>query len=437
MDPINLSSPLEAVRMMHHFGLVPDPWQLRVLESDARYILLNCCRQAGKTTVVAALALSTALFQARSQVLIMSASERQAREVLHTIGSFHRRLNRPLTERCTLGELEFSHGSRIISLPCKEATIRGYSNISLVIIDEAARVPEDIYIALMPMLAVSRGRIIVLSTPNGRQGFFHEAWANGSADWMRVEVPAEQVPRIAPEFLAQMRRQMGESKYRQEFCCSFTEREGLVYPDFPRAVVPGPAPAGGRRIGGVDYGFKNPFAAVWGTVDGDGVLWLTGEHYVRRQPITHHAARLPKGVTWYCDPSGAQQRCDLVRLGHKVLKGTNALESGIARVTARLSDGTLRVVDRACPNLVYEATLYCWDGDEDGSEAPVSAHNHALDALRYLVSGLDRRPCAVRSPADGAAAPGPGESAAAPAAESLEEQRERAWRQWGGRYDWD
>ena len=153
------------------------------------------------------------------------------------------------------------------------------------------------------MLAVSGGRVIVLSTPNGRQGFFYHAWANGGDDWMRVEVPAEQVTRIAPDFLARMRRQMGESKYRQEYCCSF-RRRGAGLPGFLHAAVPGPAPEGGRLVGGIDFGFKNPFAAVWGTLDRDGVLWLTGEHYVRRQPIAYHAARLPKGVQWYCDPSG-------------------------------------------------------------------------------------------------------------------------------------
>ncbi len=125
-------------------------------------------------------------------------------------------------------------------------------------------------------------------------------------------------------------------------------------------------------------------------MDRDGILWLTGEHYVRRKPITYHAARLPRGVMWYCDPAGAQERCDLIRLGLKVRKGNNSLESGIAAVTARLADGTLKVLDRACPNLLREAALYRWDNDADGSETPLSETNHALDALRYLVTRLDQ-----------------------------------------------
>jgi len=122
--------------------------------------------------------------------------------------------------------------------------------------------------------AVSQGRLVCLSTPFGKHGFFHDAWANGGDDWTRVEVRASQCPRITREFLDEERRCLSESYYRQEYECSFEALEGLVYPDFARCVVPGPAPAGGKQVGGIDFGFRNPFAAVWGTVDRDGVLWL-------------------------------------------------------------------------------------------------------------------------------------------------------------------
>ncbi len=149
-----------------------------------------------------------------------------------------------MDKRQTAEELQLSNFSRIVCLPCKEETIRGYSHVTLLIIDEASRVPDDVYRAVRPMLAVSNGRLICLSTPYGKRGFFHDAWANGGDDWARIEVPADRIARIAPEFLAQERRALGESWVRQEYQCSFESLEGLVYPDFARCVVPGPAPAG-------------------------------------------------------------------------------------------------------------------------------------------------------------------------------------------------
>ncbi len=68
-------------------------------------------------------------------------------------------------------------------------------------------------------------------------------------------------------------------------------------------------PAGGlaaanrscRRVGGLDFGYRSPFAALWGLLDGDGVLWVVGEHYGRYQPLTEHMQQLPRDVFWYAD----------------------------------------------------------------------------------------------------------------------------------------
>src|SRR5262249_11439099 len=158
----------------------------------------------------------------------------------------------PLLQRRTATELELANYSRVVSLPCREDTIRGYDNVALLVIDEAARVPDDLYRAVRPMLAVSDGRLVCLSTPWGKRAFVHGAWARGGADWHRIEVRAEAAPRITPEFLAEELRTMGASYYRQEYCCSFEALEGLVYPDFARCVVDGPAPAEGRKVGGID-----------------------------------------------------------------------------------------------------------------------------------------------------------------------------------------
>jgi hypothetical protein len=426
---------INPVHFMRNFGLEPDPWQSEVLQGRHPRLLLNCCRQAGKSTTIAVMALYEILYNAFTQVLILSRSHRQSKELLRVLADFHSRLGAPIVYRRTAQELTLSNYSRVISLPCKEETVRGYANIGLLIIDEAARVPEDLYRAVRPMLAVSSGRLICLSTPQGKRGFFYKAWAEGGDDWHRVQVPAALVPRIKPEFLAEERRALGESSYRQEYCCSFEALQGLVYPNFARCVVaalpphlrlwdlsslspsavgPAGAAASGpdvpriRRVGGIDFGFRNPFAAVWGIVDGDGHLWLTGEHYSRQRPLSHHAAHLPRGVTWYADPSGANERAELRCAGFVVHKGDNVLPPGIAAVSARLEAGTLHILEGRCPNLVSEAELYRYEQGPEGrgGEVPVDEYNHALAALRYLVSRLDERHMArPRSPATPATPP--------------------------------
>jgi hypothetical protein len=293
--------------------------------------------------------------------------------------------------------LELANKSRIVSLPCREETIRGYSNIHMLVIDEAARVPDDLYRAARPMLAVSNGRMICLSTPYGKRGFFYDAWDKGGDDWKRIEIPADKISRIRPDFLVKERRAMGESWYRQEYCCSFEALEGLVYTDFARCVVTElPAnlrtdgrPGEGQRFGGIDFGLRNPFAAVWGTLDRDGVLWLTGEHYSRDKSLSYHAKHLPRDVTWYGDPAGAQEIRELICAGVPVRKADNAVRPGLQAVRARLENGTLRVLKGACPNLLAEAGLYRYDPEKKDSEEPMGDYDHAMDALRYLISKLD------------------------------------------------
>jgi hypothetical protein len=389
-DPKKRQRP-PAVRLMRNLGLEPDPWQADVLEGGHPRLLLNCCRQAGKSTAVALLGLAEAVFVPGTMVLLLSRSHRQSMELFRIVTGFYRRLDSPFFERQTAEELQLANYSRIVCLPCKEETIRGYSNVSLLIIDEAARVPDDLFRSVTPMLAVSGGRMVCLSTPYGKRGFFYDAWSKGGADWHRIEVAADRITRIKPDVLEGQRRLLGESWYRQEFCCSFQALEGLVYPDFARCVVPGPAPAG-RRVGGVDFGLRNPFAALWGVLDRDDVLWLTNEHYSREKSLAYHAQHMPRDVTWYGDPEGAREIKELHCAGLAIRKGDNDQRPGIAAVRARLEDGSLRVVAGSRPNLLAEAGLYRYDPEAHGkSEKPLKEHDHTLDALRYLISRIDAR----------------------------------------------
>ena len=168
-----------AVHMMRKLGMEPDPWQVQVLDSSYDRLLLNCSRQAGKSTVVAMLSLMEALFFGRSLVLLLSRSQRQSAELFRIVADFYERLQSPYLKRKTIHELELTNGSRIVSLPCQPDTIRGYAGVHMLVIDEAARVPDDLYRSVRPMLAISRGKLICLSTPYGKRGFFYEAWASG------------------------------------------------------------------------------------------------------------------------------------------------------------------------------------------------------------------------------------------------------------------
>jgi hypothetical protein len=189
-----------------------------------------CSRQAGKSQVAAALAVRTALFQAPALVLLLSPSLRQSGELFRDkFLPLWNRLGRPVpvVQESAL-QITLANGSRVISLPGDEETIRGYSGVRLLVVDEAARVPDALYRSVRPMLAVSRGRLVCLSTPFGKRGFFHDAW-HGAESWERVRIEAKDCPRISPQFLAEERVALGDRWFRQEYECSFEDIIDAVF----------------------------------------------------------------------------------------------------------------------------------------------------------------------------------------------------------------
>ena len=226
----DLEAALDPVALARRIGFEPDPWQVGVLRSTERRICLCCSRQAGKSTVSAVLALHTALFTPGALVLLFAPSQRQAVELFRVVARNYRALGRPVAaEAENQLSLILENGSRIAALPGDERTVRGYANAKLIIIDEASRVSDDFYRSIRPMLAVSQGRLVALSTPWGRRGWFFDAATDERNGWHVVRVTADQVPRITAEFLEEERGQLGEWMWRQEYGCEFVAASGSYF----------------------------------------------------------------------------------------------------------------------------------------------------------------------------------------------------------------
>jgi hypothetical protein len=220
---------LDRVAFTEKLGIVPDEWQEDFLWSSADRVLLNCSRQSGKSTMSAVIALHRALYHPDSLVLCLAPALRQSQELFGKIAGFYRDLGRPVAPQ---GErklsLELENGSRIVTLPGSEKTIRGFSGANLLLVDEASRVDDELYFAIRPMLAVSGGSLIMLSSPYGRRGVFYEEWISGR-EWERFEVPASRCPRISQTFLKEEEETLPPFIYRQEYECSFEDTEDQVF----------------------------------------------------------------------------------------------------------------------------------------------------------------------------------------------------------------
>jgi len=116
-----------------------------------------------------------------------------------------------------------------VALPAAEGRVRGFSAVSLVVVDEAARVPDGLYQALRPMLARSNGDLWMMSTPWGKQGFFYESWVNSGDEWERIEATALECAGIPAAFLEEERRQKSGMLFGQEYMCQFSGVGGSLF----------------------------------------------------------------------------------------------------------------------------------------------------------------------------------------------------------------
>jgi hypothetical protein len=214
---------LDPCAIARDVGIEPDPWQAELLEEPPARVLMCCGRQVGKSTASSLIALNAAIYQAPALILMVSPSLRQSVELYRRLHGFWERLpGRPEAQYETLSRLELANGSRILSLPGSERTVRGISAADLIILDEAAGVEDELLAAIRPMLAISDGKMFALTTPKGKRGWFYEQWLRG-VGWHRVMVRASECQRISQEFLDQEREILGPMMYAQEYECEFID----------------------------------------------------------------------------------------------------------------------------------------------------------------------------------------------------------------------
>jgi hypothetical protein len=218
---------LDPVAIFRRMGKEPDPWQKQVLRHPHQRDLLNCHRQSGKSTLAAVCAVHTAIYHPRSTTLIVAPALRQAQELLRVVTTVFAAIDRPFEDEESTLTLKLSNGSRVVTVPADATTSRGWSGVKLLIFDESAGIPDDTYSAMTPFVAVSRGRILALSTPLGKRGWWYNA--SLSKNWHVTTVRVtDDGKHIEPAYLEEQRAEHGELHYRSEWLCEFVDAAGRL-----------------------------------------------------------------------------------------------------------------------------------------------------------------------------------------------------------------
>jgi hypothetical protein len=225
----DLAAALDPVRFAAGLGFRAEPWQERLLRSRARRALVRCARQVGKSTTVGYRALHTALYSPGRDVLIVSPTQRQSDEMLYRIKPLYRALaGAPRLKGDNHSEMVLANGSRIISLPGSEGGIRGFANVRLLLLDEASRIPDDVFVSVLPMVG-SDGQMVALSTPWGRRGWFFDLHEDIRNDWERHLVTVYESGQFDEQRIAMLKGSLGSFEWASDYMCEFGDTDSQFF----------------------------------------------------------------------------------------------------------------------------------------------------------------------------------------------------------------
>lgn len=216
-------------------GEVPHVWQEDYLAEHRDTVVLKG-RQVGASTAAGVIVVRRAVYVPMSLCAIVSPSLKQSTEVKDRAKEHLQNLGIKL-KRDSSSLIELHNGSRIMSLPGSAKSVRGWS-AHVLVLDEAAYIEPETFLAARATVAATRGRTIVQSTPEAPYGHFWDTWNDKGDRWAHFSVTSEEVGTITPEFLAAERALLPPEKFAQEYLGQFTSPGlGLVDPDRLRELT--------------------------------------------------------------------------------------------------------------------------------------------------------------------------------------------------------
>jgi hypothetical protein len=279
--------------------------------------------------------------------------------------------------------------------------------------DEGGQFKAKTFEAITGRTGHKQSPILITTTPYGLGPLYTEwytRFVQGDQDYFFVIWDSIENPGYSKEEFERARRRLTPEKFAERYRGQFMKPMGLVYPEFHKCIIQMDKQrleellsSKGWFIGGMDFGWNDPFCALGGFLTPDDVLYIWYERYKSQTILEDHANNLPtpdKGIIWFADHNPGAIR-KLKKGGHntrpakKFARGSSRtpIINGIIMVNARIQLGKLKVISNRCPATVEESNLYVYpDKDEEiFGDIPVDKDNHAMDALRYLVMSIDHK----------------------------------------------
>ena len=287
--------------------------------------------------------------------------------------------------------------------------------------DEAGLMKPDAWLFMQRRVSRTEGRILMTFTPKALNWVYYDLykpWMEATAKKQHTDIEFFQFrsvdsPHFPEEEFERAKQTMTPHQFKLSYEGEFAKAEGLVYPSFGSANIVDDfeVPKDWRRIGGIDFGYINPFCALEGALSPDDELYVYKCHYRSGMTLREHSEYLNPDIVYFYDPSGRQEAEELISMGFELVPANNDVDLGINKVNVRImgqslsedaNEGGLQRLEkkrrvrlkvfRSCGDLIEPMGLYQYDKNQTTGEwkdKPMKVNDHSPDALRYLVMGAD------------------------------------------------
>ncbi len=382
--------------------MILTPAQAVIAKSNKRFRVINAGRRFGKTVLASEEIKGVALYK-EARIVYIAPTIQQARDIMW---AQIRKELLPITKKANESRLELEvmnkdGKSSFIQLKGWEAieTLRGQS-FDFIVLDEVASM-RNFWTGwnevLSPTLIDRKGSCMFISTPKAFNHFYDlYNMQEKDSDYESFHFTTYDNPNIPVEEIEREKLSKPENTFAQEYLGSFRKSEGLVYKEFRRDIhvyTDNNEPTNLiKYMAGIDFGFTNPTAIIACRKGHDNDYWIVSEWYKTQKTdeqiadvvLAHHFDEV------YPDPESPSAIAELEKRGvycREVVKNKDSIKNGINSIRALFLQNKIHI-HSSCVNLINELETYSYPESREGrneEENPVKEHDHALDALRYML----------------------------------------------------
>jgi len=394
------------------------PKQQEVLDAlkEYRYVLYSGAFGAGKTILLCNAILGKAIDNPKSRWLIGCQTYPMLRDtVIHTFfeeldlyqsALKEKGINIELTQSWNKSETIWHayNGSEILFRSCEEPSKFKSLNLDGFGLDEPVDIDEGIFLMLQGRLrgtSVKNQIGLLTGNPSGYLSWVYQYFFGEKKrpEYKVIETSTYDNTFLPPQYIKSMEDSYDVDYTRRYLQGKWGDFEGLIYKDFKKEKHVGDfsGKVFKHYIAGYDDGYRNPACLLIGGVDADNKLTIIHEYYRKDRTNDEIAEDIKPLFLKYqfrkifCDPSGLNAIETFKRKGMRAVDADNTrigANSGMSKVKSLFKQDMI-FIDVSCKNVVKELESYRYEKDKatgNYNEEPVKKDDHAVDALRYLVS---------------------------------------------------